>query len=138
MLRKKQESPASEDRKWTSQIRKGSLEMCLLGVIASRPRYGFEIVQYLNGSDLAVTEGTIYPLLNRLQNEGLIDARWQESANGPPRKYYAQTEAGAAAFFRMRDEWRQYAASVEQILAQSEAEPLPHTMEAPLRVDPKA
>src|SRR6476620_8804326 len=96
--------PADDLKKWSSQIRKGSLEMCLLGVLAHQPRYGFEIVQHLNDtSGLAVSEGTLYPLLNRLQNESLIDAYWQESASGPPRKYYTLTATGRESFARMRD-----------------------------------
>jgi PadR family transcriptional regulator PadR len=115
---------ATDDlKKWSSQIRKGSLEMCLLAVLAHQPRYGFEIVQHLNDtSGLAVSEGTLYPLLNRLQNEALIEAFWQESASGPPRKYYTLTATGREAFVRMRDEWRRYAESVESVLTRSEQE----------------
>ena len=77
MFKKPKPAPETTDdlKKWSSQIRKGSLEMCLLGVLAHEPRYGFEIVQHLNEtSGLAVSEGTLYPLLNRLQNEALIEA----------------------------------------------------------------
>ena len=115
--RKPAPEPADDLKKWSSQIRKGSLEMCLLAVLAEKPRYGFEIAQHLDDdSGLAVTEGTLYPLLNRLQNEGLIEAYWQESASGPPRKYYTVTAAGREAFLKMRDEWRKYAQAVERIL----------------------
>jgi PadR family transcriptional regulator PadR len=115
-------SAAADDlKKWASQIRKGSLEMCLLGVLADEARYGFEIVQNLGTSDgLAISEGTLYPLLNRLQNEGLIEASWQESPNGPPRKYYSLTASGREAFARMREEWRRHAGAVEAILARGE------------------
>lgn len=116
------EAAAADDlKKWASQIRKGSLEMCLLGVLADEARYGFEIVQNLGTSDgLAISEGTLYPLLNRLQNEGLIEANWQESPSGPPRKYYSLTPSGRDAFVRMREEWRRHAGAVEAILARSE------------------
>lgn len=107
-----------ELRKWGSQLRKGSLEMCLLGAIARRPSYGFEIAQTLGrGADLAVAEGTLYPLLNRLLAEGLIEASWRESSSGPPRKYYALTAAGGAALVEMRAEWQRYVAAVEQLFA---------------------
>lgn len=114
---------ADEDlKKWSSQIRKGSLEMCLLGVIAIEPRYGFDIVQSLNvAGGLMITEGTLYPLLNRLSNEGLIEASWQESPSGPPRKYYALTPAGKQTFSRMRSEWRRHSQAIEAILLASEA-----------------
>jgi PadR family transcriptional regulator PadR len=131
--------PADDLKKWSSQIRKGSLEMCLLGVLAHQPRYGFEIVQHLNDtSGLAVSEGTLYPLLNRLQNEGLIDAYWQESASGPPRKYYTLTATGRESFARMRDEWRRYADSVEAVLAASEAAAPAAPARVPLEMAPKA
>lgn len=140
----KKPKPAAEPtagdelKKWSSQIRKGSLEMCLLAVVAHQPRYGFEIVQHLNElSGLAVSEGTLYPLLNRLQNEGLIEAFWQESASGPPRKYYNLTEPGREAFARMRDEWRRYAGSVEAVLAASEQEQPSSSPQARLEMVPK-
>jgi PadR family transcriptional regulator PadR len=133
------EAEASDDlKKWSSQIRKGSLEMCLLGVLAHQPRYGFEIVQHLNEtSGLAVSEGTLYPLLNRLQNEALIEAFWQESASGPPRKYYTLTATGRDSFARMREEWRRYAEAVEAVLAESEREAPASLPGAPMAMAPK-
>ena len=136
----KRTPPAEGDelKKWSSQIRKGSLEMCLLGVIAGRPRYGFEIVQVMSATGgLSVTEGTLYPLLNRLQNEGLITAFWQESTSGPPRKYYSLTETGRETFGRMKEEWRRYAVSVEAILVDSELPGVESPEVEPLTVAPK-
>jgi PadR family transcriptional regulator PadR len=101
-------------KKWASQIRKGSLEMCLLAAIARRPCYGFDIMQELR--DLLTSEGTLYPLLNRLQNEGAIDAYWQESASGPPRKYYTLTETGRETLAHMQIEWQRYTSAVEAVL----------------------
>lgn len=126
-----------ELRKWSTQIRKGSLELCLLGAIAGRPRYGFEIAQSLGGDGgLAVSEGTLYPLLNRLLAEGLIEASWRESASGPPRKYYALTPSGRQTFEAMRQEWRRYTASVESILA-SAGDETPADLGPVLGVEPK-
>lgn len=141
MFKKPKPAPEATDdlKKWSSQIRKGSLEMCLLAVLAHQARYGFEIVQHLNDtSGLAVSEGTLYPLLNRLQNEQLIEAFWQESASGPPRKYYTLTATGREAFGRMRDEWRRYAESVESVLTDSEREAPKEAPRARMAMAPKA
>lgn len=127
-----------EHKKWLSQMRKGSLEMCLLGILAGAPRYGFEMVQYFEESNgLLISEGTIYPLLHRLQNQGLIAAHWQESGSGPPRKYYSLTASGQDAFARMRDEWRHYAIAVEAILARSEQGGTTSSTKTVLDVKPK-
>lgn len=123
MLRK---SPANVDerKKWLSQIRKGTLEMCMLGVLSGQARYGFEIAQHLLEAGLDVTEGTLYPLLNRLLAEGLIEASWRESASGPPRKYYALTAAGQESFAWMRTAWHDYAAVIHRLLALPPSQPL--------------
>ena len=139
MFKKRPPPPEGDElKKWSSQIRKGSLEMCLLGVIANRPRYGFEIVQVMSATGgLMVTEGTLYPLLNRLQNENLISAFWQESTSGPPRKYYSLTPQGEESFRRMKEEWRRYAASVETLLLESELPGEASPPVEPLPVAPK-
>ena len=75
------------------QLRKGFLAYCVLRVCAS-PRYTSEIIARLHEAELVVVEGTIYPLLNRLQRDGLLEHEWQESEQGPPRKYYRTTPFG--------------------------------------------
>lgn len=77
-----------------TQLRKGFLAYCVLVVTADQPRYSSDIIRQLRAADLVVVEGTIYPLLNRLRKDGLLDHQWQESDQGPPRKYYALTEYG--------------------------------------------
>ena len=78
----------------TTQLRKGFLSYCVLVVCASEPRYTSEIIQQLRQADLMVVEGTIYPLLSRLQKDGLLQHEWKESEQGPPRKYYTATPFG--------------------------------------------
>ena len=78
----------------TTQLRKGFLSYCVLVVCASEPRYTSEIIQQLRQADLMVVEGTIYPLLSRLQKDGLLQHEWKESEQGPPRKYYTATSFG--------------------------------------------
>jgi PadR family transcriptional regulator PadR len=106
-----------DDEKWMAQMRRGSLELCILAILARGKRYGYDIVQGLSGADgLIIKEGTIYPLLNRLKAEGLVDAEWQPSPEGPARKYYTLTAAGSDTLSRLRRQWRSFADDVERIL----------------------
>jgi PadR family transcriptional regulator, regulatory protein PadR len=107
---------------WSSQIRRGTLELCVLALIASKPRYGYDLVTALERWEpLATTEGTVYPLLRRLQREGKVEASWQESAAGPPRKYYRLTPYGRDLLGRMTAEWAELSEAVRQTLSTEEA-----------------
>ncbi len=75
-------------------MRKGILEYCILGIIARDEIYASDIISRLKESKLIVVEGTLYPILTRLKNAGLLQYRWEESTQGPPRKYYSITENG--------------------------------------------
>jgi len=77
------------------QLRKGFLAYCVLRVCAKEPKYTSDIIRQLQSAELVVVEGTIYPLLSRLQKDGLLTHEWQESEQGPPRKYYRTTDYGA-------------------------------------------
>ncbi|MCB9819799.1 PadR family transcriptional regulator [Candidatus Nomurabacteria bacterium] len=77
-----------------AQLRKGYLTYCVMQICAREPRYTSEIISELRNAELVVVEGTIYPLLKRLQNDGVLKHDWQESEQGPPRKYYALTDFG--------------------------------------------
>ncbi|MDO5343811.1 MAG: PadR family transcriptional regulator [Candidatus Saccharibacteria bacterium] len=79
-----------------TQLRKGFMAYCVLLICEKEAQYTGEIVRRLAEADMVVVEGTIYPLLNRLQKDGLLAYNWQESEQGPPRKYYAATELGMA------------------------------------------
>ncbi len=101
----------------TSQLLKGVLDMCLLAIIAEEPSYGYEMVRKLSrrGLDL-VSEGTIYPLLSRLQKQGLIEGYLVASPEGPARKYYRIAEPGRAALGEWVRDWRRLVAGVERVL----------------------
>lgn len=77
-----------------TQLRKGFLAYCVLRVCAHEPKYTSDIIRQLSDVELVVVEGTIYPLLSRLQKDGLLVHEWQESEQGPPRKYYKITDFG--------------------------------------------
>jgi len=107
----------TDDDKWMAQMRRGSLELCVLAILARGRRYGYDIVQALSGADgFVIKEGTIYPLLNRLRSEGLVDAEWQPSPQGPDRKYYSLTQRGEARLSAVRDQWRIFAEDIAHIL----------------------
>ena len=92
---------------WRSQLRRGTLEYCILLMLHRRPCYGYEILQRLGRCAVTTaTESTVYPLLRRLQKEGWLTASWQGTAEGlPPRKYYALTPAGEEYLQAMRADW---------------------------------
>ena len=85
------------------QLRKGFLVYCVLLVCAKQPQYTGDIVKQLSESELMVVEGTIYPLLSRLQKYGYLRHEWQESEQGPPRKYYSLTDHGDQLIHELKD-----------------------------------
>lgn len=88
------------------QLRKGILELAILGALEHRSHYGYSLIKHLTGGNgVDLTEGTIYPILNRLAREGLISAEWAESHQGPPRKYYALTPNGKKAYRILQKEF---------------------------------
>jgi PadR family transcriptional regulator PadR len=100
-----------------TQMRKGALEYCVLALLTSQPRYGFEIVQSLSQIDgMLTSEGTMYPMLGRLRRDGLVDTQWQESPAGPPRRYYKLTAEGRRTLRAFRDEWITFRVAVDAIL----------------------
>ena len=96
-----------------SQMRKGMLEYCVLLLLSRTASYTNDIIQRLKEADLIVVEGTLYPLLTRLKKEGLLTYEWQESAQGPPRKYYALTDTGRQALAAMEETWNSLNKTVE-------------------------
>lgn len=99
-----------------AQMRKGVLEMCVLAVIAERETYPPEIVERLRGTNLFIVEGTLYPLLIRLKNDGLVDYIWREGSQGPPRKYFNITDTGRQFLQELTDSWQELVESVAQTL----------------------
>lgn len=88
-----------------AQMRKGVLEYCILSILNGEDKYASEILESLKDAKLLVVEGTIYPLLTRLKNAGLLAYRWEESSSGPPRKYYALTETGKLFLKELDTTW---------------------------------
>lgn len=99
-----------------AQMRKGVLEMCVLAVIAGRETYPPEIKDKLEGTNLFVKEGTLYPLLVRLKNDGLVDYIWREGKNGPPRKYFTITADGRQFLEELTGSWRDLVQAVDQTI----------------------
>ncbi len=97
-----------------AQMRKGVLEMCVLAIVAKEPAYPTDIIKKLKESRLIILEGTLYPLLNRLKDAGLLEYFWQESRTGPPRKYYRITEDGNQFFAGLRETWEELNKAVNQ------------------------
>lgn len=98
------------------QMRKGILEFCVMHVIARGEVYTSDLIQELTAARMVVVEGTLYPLLTRLKNAGLLQYSWKESTSGPPRKYYSLTEAGTANLEALTATWQEIVASVEALL----------------------
>jgi PadR family transcriptional regulator PadR len=104
-------------RKLISQLRRGTVEYCVLALLRDGERYGFELVRQLSAVDgLVTSEGTIYPLLTRLRKEKLVTTFWRESESGPPRRYYQLTDAGRDALAGFAREWTRFRGSVDAIL----------------------
>ena len=95
-----------------SQLRTGMLEFCVLLLIKGGPAYTNDIIAKLKAANLIVVEGTLYPLLTRLKKEGLLSYEWQESTQGPPRKYYALTPEGEIFLQELDAAWKEIAHTV--------------------------
>jgi PadR family transcriptional regulator PadR len=98
-----------------SQMRKGVLEFCILSIIQQAEVYPSDIVEKMKQANLHILEGTLYPLLTRLKNAGLLNYRWVESVSGPPRKYFMITEQGKAACEVLLKTWHQMNSAVNQL-----------------------
>ena len=90
-----------------AQMRKGILEYCILLLLDKKDAYASDIITQLKENKLIVVEGTLYPLLTRQKNAGLLSYRWEESTQGPPRKYYTITEIGKAYLKEMDKSWNE-------------------------------
>ncbi|SOE20929.1 transcriptional regulator, PadR family [Spirosomataceae bacterium TFI 002] len=101
------------------QMRKGILEYCILQIISRGEIYASEILDELIEAEIMVVEGTLYPLLTRLKNDGLLDYKWVESLSGPPRKYYVLTETGKEFLNILGDTWTNLSTSVQTIISNS-------------------
>ena len=103
-----------------AQMRKGVLEFCILSVLKEKDAYTSEILDTLKDAKLLVVEGTIYPLLTRLKNDGLLNYRWEESTSGPPRKYYGLTEICQNFLTELSGTWNELSEAVSLITNQKQ------------------
>lgn len=99
------------------QMRKGVLELCILSILSQGDAYPTEIIDKLKETKLVVVEGTLYPLLTRLKNTGLLSYRWEESSSGPPRKYYKLTEIGEQYLRELQINWNELVDAVNKTIA---------------------
>ena len=107
---------AGQDRLLT-QMRRGTLEFCVLALLKVEECYGFDLVRALGEADGMVTsEGTIYPLLSRLRRDGLVSTTWEESPSGPPRRYYRLTAKGRQALAQFVQEWQRFRDAVDRFM----------------------
>ncbi len=98
-----------------AQMRKGILEYCILLILSREDAYASDIINLLKNSKLIVVEGTLYPLLTRQKNAGLLSYRWEESTQGPPRKYYTITELGRKFLKELDRSWSELVESIDSI-----------------------
>jgi len=101
-----------------SQMRKGVLEFCILSIIRQGEVYPSDIVDKMRAANLNILEGTLYPLLTRLKNDGLLTYRWVESNSGPPRKYFVMTDKGLEFYDALEKTWKELADAVHALTAQ--------------------
>lgn len=104
-----------------AQMRKGILEYCALLIISRHDSYAPDIIAYLKKAGLIVVEGTVYPLLTRLKNSGLVIYRWEESVQGPPRKYYSITEQGLLFLSQLDTAWATISQCIETLKIQDKS-----------------
>ena len=98
------------------QLRKGVLDLCVLAMLARKDGYAYDIASRL-AADIGMGEGTIYPLMRRMQADGLVKTYLEESSSGPPRKYYQLTKAGHAALVAQKAEWNVFTEQVAKVLS---------------------
>jgi PadR family transcriptional regulator PadR len=102
--------------KTKAQMKKGVLEMVIFSITSKGEAYASDIITYMKDAQLIVVEGTLYPLLTRLKNEGLLEYRWEESTSGPPRKYYSITELGRKTLEQLHGGWNELVSSINTII----------------------
>ncbi|HMQ47068.1 MAG TPA: PadR family transcriptional regulator [Saprospiraceae bacterium] len=99
-----------------SQMRRGVLELCILSIVSKKEAYPSDIIEELKATELIVKEGTLYPLLSRLKDQGLLQYNWKESNQGPPRKYFSITDSGQEFLNMLIQSWEQLMQAVNYSL----------------------
>ena len=98
-----------------AQMKKGVLEFCILSILSQQDYYASDIIKALKEAKMIVVEGTLYPLLTRQKNAGLLSYRWEESTQGPPRKYYTLTDKGKEYLEELKTSWKELVEAVSSI-----------------------
>ena len=119
-----------------SQMRKGVLEFCILSIIRQGEVYPSDLVEKMKSANLHILEGTLYPLLTRLKNGGLLSYRWEESKSGPPRKYFEITETGTVFLASLRSTWSELQFAVNHVSSIATNQELNHTENNPSQPNP--
>ncbi|MGI2261196.1 PadR family transcriptional regulator [Shewanella sp. GXUN23E] len=113
----------SQTEKWDVQLRKGTLELVVLGALWGGEKYGLELLRLLHRyPTMQITEGTLYPLLDRLKRDKLISARWHQEGESRPRKYFLLTELGEQKLLELQAKWRQSVEDISALLSQGKAD----------------
>ncbi|MCA6462391.1 MAG: PadR family transcriptional regulator [Chitinophagaceae bacterium] len=107
-----------------SQMRKGVLEFCILSIIRQGEVYPSDLVEKMKAANLNILEGTLYPLLTRLKNAGVLTYRWVESNSGPPRKYFVMTDQGLEFYKELEATWQELANAVATLTSNENSEPI--------------
>jgi PadR family transcriptional regulator, regulatory protein PadR len=107
---------------WTTQLRKGLLELCVLSALNGNRLYGYDIVKRLGAvGGLVMGEGTVYPILSRFKRDGLVEATLEESPEGPARKYYRLTPRGRQLLVKMQAAWAEVRDGIDQVTGEAKA-----------------
>lgn len=104
--------------KWQSQVKKGTLSFIVLNILKGKSYYGYEIIEEIKkNTQIQIAEGTLYPLMNRLKKEELVQSKWVEQESGIPRKYYELTNKGVEITKEMKAYWNDLSSSIQKILS---------------------
>lgn len=102
---------------WKSQMKKGTLSFIILNILKDNEYYGYELIEKIRTqTEIEIAEGTLYPLMNRLKNENLVNSKWIEQETGIPRKYYFLTEIGLETLNQMNEYWRNLSESIIKLI----------------------
>ncbi len=102
---------------WKSQVKKGTLTFIILNILHKQECYGYQLIEQIKEfTDIEIAEGTLYPLLNRLKTDELVESKWVEQDSGIPRKYYCLTESGISTLNEMNTYWKNLSLSIQKII----------------------
>jgi PadR family transcriptional regulator PadR len=129
--------PAATVKLWT-QMRRGAIEFCVLALLRDEDRYGLELTRMFAAADgLVTSSGTVYPLLSRLRRQGLVEATWKESSQGPLRRYYRLTVDGRAALGSFQEQWRPFRDVVDGLLGEARPPTTGRVIQPPRHLEPR-